>query len=453
MHEQNKMTFTYATERITRKLERDEGGPQSLDLVSNVLNSCGTEDYHVYEQDKCWHIGLSRQSSLTIDSSGSFFEITTEQGKQCNPIASSLKQILRTFVSKYATSEMKIFGFVGYNYAAHSRDLPYVPGTWPLVSLMVYRYQITIEEDGIIFRGPDDAQFQRLLDSVMTITRKPQLTKKTSVDILEGAINYVNLVQKAISRIKDGHLAKIIASRAVPIKEPVDMPATLALGRKANTPRRSFCLKHWGYQATGFSPELVFSIRDGRLETEPLAGTRAFPEDYAKQQELRNELLNDPKEVLEHVVSVREAIGELQVLCSPGSVVVEDFMSVRIRGQVQHLGSRVAGNLDPEADGWDALDLLFPSITASGIPKHEALKEIESLESAPRELYSGGVLLIDEQRNAFECALVLRSVFQDPGRRWVQAGAGVLALSDPQRELTETCEKLATIAPFVVANH
>lgn len=152
---------------------------------------------------------------------------------------------------------------------------------------------------------------------------------------------------------------------------------------------------------------------------------------------------------MEHVVSAREAITELQRLCPRDTVKIEDFMSIRTRGSVQHLGSRITGILSPEKDIWDAFDVVFPSITASGIPKHAALEAIQRLEDQPRELYSGAVTMI-EDLESFEAALVLRTVFQDRNRAWIQAGAGVISQSNPQRELTETCEKLASIAPFVI---
>ena len=94
-------------------------------------------------------------------------------------------------------------------------------------------------------------------------------------------------------------------------------------------------------------------------------------------------------------------------------------MSVRQRGSVQHLGSGVSGQLAEDKDAWDAFTVLFPSITASGIPKKAALNAIMQIEKTPRELYSGAILLLEDTR--FDAALVLRSVFQDSQRCWIQA--------------------------------
>ena len=105
---------------------------------------------------------------------------------------------------------------------------------------------------------------------------------------------------------------------------------------------------------------------------------------------------------------------------------------------MQHLGSRVADSLSVGKDGWDAFNVLFTSITASGISKDAAIAAILRPESRPGELYSGAVLLL-EGTECFETTLV-RTIFQDQTRRWTEAGAGIIAKSDPLRELTETSE-------------
>jgi salicylate synthetase len=125
-------------------------------------------------------------------------------------------------------------------------------------------------------------------------------------------------------------------------------------------------------------------------------------------------------------------------------------MSIKERGSVDHLGSSVHGQLSPNADSWAAFNVLFPSITASGIPKDIALNAIDHLETRPRELYSGAVLLIDPKEDFFEATLCLRIVLQDSTNSWIQAGAGIIAQSNPDREFTETNEKLASVAPYIV---
>ncbi|KAG4259007.1 isochorismate synthase/isochorismate-pyruvate lyase mbtI [Fusarium proliferatum] len=441
------MNDTIVTETIPLSQDVDKG----VELVINILASYKDHEYYVYEQNHCWYIGLDCQSSLIIDSAGTSASILNEGHNQKVPVTSNLDQIARDFVKKTIKQGFKIFGYVGYSYAAHARGIAYTPGEWPLLSLMVPRYQVVIAPDKIIVQGEETEAFRHLVDVVTSAPMHTvQRAQSMTVDISQRSSQYTTAVEKALSKIEDGQVMKTIVSRAVSLPERVDMLATLLVGRELNTPKRSFSFNHAGYQSTGFSPELIVSLEQGKIITEPLAGTRAFPDDLAERARLRNELENDPKEIVEHIMSVKEAITELQRICPHESVVVEDLMSVRIRGKVQHLGSRVTGALGDGRDCWDALNVLFPSITASGIPKTDALEAIESLESGPRELYSGGVIMMEPSEGTFEASLVLRSVFQDRHRQWAQAGAGIISQSQPERELTETCEKLSTITPFLV---
>jgi anthranilate/para-aminobenzoate synthase component I len=128
---------------------------------------------------------------------------------------------------------------------------------------------------------------------------------------------------------------------------------------------------------------------------------------------------------------------------------VSELMSVRQRGSVQHLASRVSGELDTGVSAWDALDELFPAVTASGIPKDAACEHIARTEHGPRGLYSG-VVLTASHDGALDAGLVLRTVFEQDGQRWLRAGAGIVGSSRPEREYEETCEKLRSVAPHLV---
>jgi salicylate synthetase len=128
---------------------------------------------------------------------------------------------------------------------------------------------------------------------------------------------------------------------------------------------------------------------------------------------------------------------------------VLDFMTVRERGSVQHLGSTVGGQLLRSMDRMDALEALFPAVTASGIPKAESVDAILRLDEGPRGLYSGAVVTFSAD-GGMDAALTLRSAYESDGRTWLRAGAGIIADSTPDREFEETCEKLTTLAPHLV---
>jgi anthranilate synthase component 1/salicylate synthetase len=200
----------------------------------------------------------------------------------------------------------------------------------------------------------------------------------------------------------------------------------------------------------GFSPEIVVRVEPGgRVVSQPLAGTRALSGDQETDRRLRDELISDAKEVFEHAISVRRAVADLTEVCRAESVVVEEFMAVRDRGTVQHLASRVTGELAAGQDRWDAFRSTFPAVTASGIPRKAAFASIRRHERAARGLYSGAVLALD-QAGGLDAALVLRAVYRQAGRTWLQAGAGLVSASRPTREFEETCEKLDSVARFLI---
>ena len=124
-------------------------------------------------------------------------------------------------------------------------------------------------------------------------------------------------------------------------------------------------------------------------------------------------------------------------------------MTVRERGSVQHLGSTVYGLLSEGMNRMDALEALFPAVTASGIPKAESVDAIMRLDGSPRGLYSGAVAMFSAD-GSMDAALTLRSAYEQDGQTWLRAGAGIIAESTPEREFEETVEKLTTLAPYLV---
>jgi salicylate synthetase len=166
-------------------------------------------------------------------------------------------------------------------------------------------------------------------------------------------------------------------------------------------------------------------------------------------QQARDDLQSDFKEIVEHAISVRTSLQEVTEIAAPGTAAVTDFMAVRERGSVQHLGSTITGRLDPSSDRMDALETLFPAVTASGIPKANGVEAILRLDERPRGLYSGAVVRFSAD-GGLDAALALRAAYEHDGRTWLRAGAGIIEASTPEREFEETCEKLSTLAPYLV---
>jgi salicylate synthase len=342
----------------------------------------------------------------------------------------------------------RAYGWCGYELAVARAGRPDLVGDEPLLHLIVPRSEIRFQPGGTVVRS---------LDGIIPgWPVKPQpresdgLQAAPPLDIETGRAQYEAVVRRAIQEIQRGRLQKVIASRVVPVPFPVDLAATYEVGRRANNPARSFVFSLGGLSAAGFSPETVVEVTaDGDVITQPLAGTRARTGDAQRDSALRQELVTDGKEIFEHAISVRVAYEELATVCHRSSLAVTEFMDVRPRGTVQHLASAVRGQLTDEHGAWDAFGALFPAVTASGVPKLPAYEVIAELEETARGPYSGAVLMYDHT-GALDAGLVLRTVFQQQGRSWLRAGAGIVGPSRPAREFTETCEKLASVARYLV---
>jgi salicylate synthetase len=272
----------------------------------------------------------------------------------------------------------------------------------------------------------------------------------TALDVHTDTAGYRDRVGDAIDEIGSGRYQKVILSRRLNLPFALDFPSTYRLGRRNNTPARSFLLRLGGIRALGYSPELVAAVQgDGMVVTEPLAGTRAFGRGVDRDRAARDDLESNSKEIVEHAISVRSSLQEMAEVAEPGTAVVTDFMTVRERGSVQHLGSTVGARLHSSMDRMDALEALFPAVTASGIPKRESVDAILRLDEGPRGLYSGAVAMFSAD-GGMDAALALRAAYEADGQTWLRAGAGIIADSTPEREFEEPCEKLTTLAPYLV---
>jgi salicylate synthetase len=271
-----------------------------------------------------------------------------------------------------------------------------------------------------------------------------------AVDMRHDGSGYRDRVASAIDEIGRGRYQKVILSRRFDVPFRLDFPSTYRLGRRHNNPARSFLLRLGSLRALGYSPELVAAVhQDGLVVTEPLAGTRALGRGAANDQAARDDLESNSKEIVEHAISVRSSLKEISEVAEPGTATVTDFMTIRERGSVQHLGSTVGARLDPSMDRMDALEALFPAVTASGIPKAEGVDAILRHDELPRGLYSGAVAMFSAD-GSLDAALALRAAYEADGRTWLRAGAGIIAESTPDREFEETCEKLSTLSPYLV---
>jgi len=188
----------------------------------------------------------------------------------------------------------------------------------------------------------------------------------------------------------------------------------------------------------------LVTVRGREATTFPIAGTRPVGAGTKEHRRLREEMLLDEKERAEHCMLVDLARNDLGKVSEFGSVHVPEFMTVASYSHVQHIVSKVMGTLAPGLEAVDALAAVFPAGTLSGAPKPRAMEIIAELEDGARGAYGGGVGYLSLNGN-LDSAITIRSAFISDDRLTLQAGAGIVADSDPHREFLETEHKLGAL--------
>ncbi|BBB02302.1 putative anthranilate synthase component I [Actinacidiphila reveromycinica] len=428
---------------------RTAGVPDPLATAVRLARSGLADRCAVYEQDGRWWFAGGALGEVTVHQD----TVTTQWNgeRRVTPrTCGHAAQDLGAALAGAPVADWRGYGWVAFESAAAAVGRAAADPRQPLAHAFVPAVEVEIGTGGLDVRCAAPDLLQRVLTAVHTPEAVPDLPARPLDVEAEGPAAYEEAVADAVARINRGDLEKVILSRRVEVPFALDFPGTYAAGRRANTPARSFLLDLPGLRAVGFSPETVAEVgADGWVTSQPLAGTRArHADDPVLDARTAAELRTDVKEIYEHAVSVQLADTEMRALCAPGSVAVEEFMAVKERGSVRHLGSRVRGRLRADRTRWDALAALFPAVTASGIPKPPAYDVIADHEP-PRGLYSGAVLRATADGD-LDAALALRTVYTHQGRTWVRAGAGIVGVSRPAREYRETCEKLASVAPYLV---
>jgi anthranilate synthase component 1 len=211
-----------------------------------------------------------------------------------------------------------------------------------------------------------------------------------------------------------------------------------------------YLLRFDGFDIVGSSPEVHVKVTGRRAVLHPIAGTRWRGDTPERDAALAAELLADPKERSEHVMLVDLARNDLGRVCKPGTVDVPEFATVERYSHVMHIVSTVVGELSDEYSAFDTLAATFPAGTLSGAPKVRAMEIIEELEPTRRGLY-GGVVGYFGFGGDMDTAIAIRTALIRDGIAYVQAGAGIVADSDPAAEETETRNKAAAVLAAIAA--
>jgi anthranilate synthase component 1 len=272
--------------------------------------------------------------------------------------------------------------------------------------------------------------------------------------------DYEDAVRRAKEHVLDGDVYQCVVSRKRELTGEVDPLGLYESLRTVNPSPYMYLLRHGDRSIVGASPETLVSVRGDRVVSNPIAGTCPRGSGPVEDRRLAGEMLADEKERAEHTMLVDLARNDVRRVAEPGSVRVEEFMSVLKYSHVQHIESTVTGTLagadagpgaggerPPPFDAFDATRATFPAGTLTGAPKIRAMEIIDRLERDARGVYGGGVGYYSWSDDA-EFAIVIRTATVEGGdedRITVQAGAGIVADSDPASEYEETEQKMGGV--------
>ena len=251
---------------------------------------------------------------------------------------------------------------------------------------------------------------------------------------------FSKIVEKAKKYIYDGDIFQVVLSRKFSFEARGDYLKVYQKLRSLNPSPYLYHLKMNKKTIIGSSPEMLLRVTNDYVETFPIAGTRKISNDELKNEQLRQELVSDEKELAEHTMLVDLGRNDIGKVCDYGTVNVDKLMEVKKFSHVQHMVTHVVGKLNKNYDMYDAFKAVFPAGTVSGAPKVRAMEIIDELEPESRGPYAGAVGYFSFN-GCCDFAIAIRSIFADDKGGFVQAGAGIVFDSVPNNELKETEHK------------
>ena len=270
--------------------------------------------------------------------------------------------------------------------------------------------------------------------------QEPTVPADAVVESNVSQADFEQAVEQAQQHIAAGDVFQVVLSQRFQVALGTDSFSVYRALRYVNPSPYMYFIRLGDTAIAGSSPEMLVRVEGDRVETHPIAGTRPRGATEEEDERLAEELKGNEKERAEHVMLVDLGRNDLGRVCEYGSVRVPQFMRVERYSHVMHLVSKVEGRLAEGVDRLDALVSCFPAGTVSGAPKVRAMEIIAGLEPTRRGIYAGAIGYLDFAGN-LDCCIAIRTVTVQGDRAFVQAGAGIVADSDPSAEFEETRAK------------
>ena len=340
-----------------------------------------------------------------------------------------------------------LVGFISYDIVRHWENI-----SDKYTELNYADFQFGLFNEGIIF----DHEKERVYYYHSGDNNLKEVLELLSTEREIGTIDYTepisninkerfeNNVDIAKEYVRSGDIFQVVLSRKYEFNISGDLLSIYKSLRMINPSPYMYYFKSNDLNIIGASPEMLVRVTDNQIETFPIAGTRPRDGDVEANKKLTDELLSDEKERAEHVMLVDLARNDVGQISRFGSVKVPEFMQVHQFSHVQHIVSKVIGELKDEMDCFEAVRAIFPAGTVSGAPKIRAMEIIQELEKESRGPYAGALGYFSKNMCA-DFAITIRTLVVKGNKAYIQAGAGIVADSVPEKEWFETEQKAGAL--------
>jgi anthranilate synthase component 1 len=415
-------------------------------------------------------IGRNPYQILTFDGSQTALTRNDETLEVASSYFEKLKE-LTTAYSEPALPELPrlkggAVGFSAYDTFRLVEDLPDVPeddlhlpeAIWAFYDEIFafdhVKHQVIliktvfVEEEEALDKAYADAQ--QSLDEMeaaalnSTYQNRPFSINTDSLRSNMQQAQFEKMVRKGKDYIFEGDIFQVVLSQRFEADMSGDPFMLYRALRMVNPSPYLFYLDFEEFQLVGSSPEVLVRVQEGETRVLPIAGTRPRGKTHSEDLALEKDLKNDPKEVAEHIMLVDLGRNDLSRVCKPGTVKMERNQVIERYSHVMHIVSDVVGQLQDQQTSVDALMQCFPAGTVSGAPKIRAMEIIDELESAKRGIYAGAVGYFDFSGNMDTC-IAIRTMVVTNNKAYIQAGAGIVADSNPTKEFEETRNKAGAL--------
>jgi len=423
--------------------------------VLNVLKASGQNAYILesVESGENWgrYTFLGYNPSMTVTGKNGSVTIKSAAGETKK--TGNSHDILKEIVSGYRApriSDLPVFtgGFVGYF------DYDYInSGEF---CLMLYEQVIAfdhqkqkiflvtnIKTENLEQNYISGVEKLKDLEALITGERSqlyPRGSMSSDFTQSYSEAEFITAVEMVKGYIREGSVSQVVPSIKFTADYQGDLLQAYRTLRTINPSSYMFYIGFDDMQIAGASPETLVSLKNGIVSTFPLAGTCKRTEDDDENRRSLDRLLSDPKELIEHEMLVDLGKDDLNMVCEPSSVNVDEYRVIKTCSHVYHIESKVRGRIRPECDAFDAMSATLPAGTLSGAPREQAMEIIAQVEGEKRDVYGGAVGYIDFTGDMDLCIGIRMAVLRD-GKVSVQAGAGIVAESVPVNEYHECCNK------------